>query len=184
MTREQALDLLHQHIKTPNLLKHLLATEALMKALARKYGENEEKWGLAGLLHDLDWDETRNNPQEHSLNAYEILKKTDLDPEVAEAIKIHNPIHGIVPVTRLDQALYCCESMTGFLVACALVQPDKKLALLTRESVLKKFKSPSFAAGTKRDLILRAERMLGLKLEELVDICLGAMRAIAGELGL
>ncbi len=184
MTRDQALALLHQHVQNPNLLKHMLAAEALMKGLARKFGESEDKWGLAGLLHDLDYDELRDKPEQHSLKAYEILKQTDLDPEVCEAIKIHNPLHGLKPETLLDKALYCAESLTGLVVACALVQPDKKLVSLTPESVLKKFKSKSFAAGTKRDLIAQAPELIGINVEGLVEICLTEMQKIAGDLGL
>jgi putative nucleotidyltransferase with HDIG domain len=184
MTREEALALLHQHVKTPNLIKHMLASEALMRGLAKRFGEDENKWGLAGLLHDLDYDDTKAKPDQHSLMAYEWLKATDIDPEIAEAIKIHNPLHGLEPKTLMDKALYCGEGLTGLVVAATLVLPDKKLASLTSESVLKKFKSKSFAAGTKRELIARCQELLGLSLEELTEICLREMQGIAAELGL
>lgn len=184
MTRDEAWQLLQRHIKNPNLIKHSLAAEALMRGLARKFGEDEEKWGLAGFLHDLDWEETWDNPNEHSLKAYEILKTSDIDPEIAEAIRVHNHVHGIAPQTLLEKALYSAEEITGLIVACALVQPDRKLASVTRESVLKKFKSKSFAAGVNRELIIQVEPMLGMKLEELVDISLEEMKKIAEELGL
>lgn len=184
MTRDEAWQLLQRHIKNPNLIKHCLAAEVLMKGLARRFDEDENKWGLAGLLHDLDWEETQNNPQTHSLKAYEILKTTDIDPEIAEAIRVHNHVHGIAPRTLLEKALYSAEEITGLIVACALVQPDKKLASVDRESVLKKFKSKSFAAGVNRELIMQSKPMLGISLEELVDICLGEMKKIANELEL
>lgn len=184
MDREKALALLHQHVKTPNLIKHMLASEALLRALAQRFGQDQEQWGLAGLLHDLDYERTKTEPAKHSLQAYELLQATDLDPAIAEAIKIHNPLHGIEPKTLLDKALYCGEGLTGLVVAAALVQPEKKLASLTPESVLKKFKSKSFAAGTKRDLIEKCQEYLGISLEELISICLRSMQGIAGALGL
>ncbi len=183
MTRDQALELLHQHVKTPNLLKHLLATEAFMKGLARKFGEDEDKWGIAGLLHDIDYDETK-DPKEHSLKGYEILKNAGIDEEVCNAVKIHNPEHGIKPVTLLDKALYCGETFTGFLVACALVMPNKRLSEVTVDGAMKKFKSKSFAAGADREIMLQCESLLEIKLDEMLGICLRQMQGIAGELGL
>lgn len=183
MIRQEALDLLQQHVKTPNLIKHMLASEALMRGLARRFGQDEEKWGLAGLLHDIDYDEVK-DPKVHSLKGSEILRAAGLDPEICEAVKIHNPEHGFEPKTLLDKALLTCESATGFLVACALVQPNKKLAEVTVESAMKKFKSKSFAAGADRELMLRSEPLLGMKIEEVMEICLREMQGISGELGL
>lgn len=175
--------LLQEHIKTPNLIKHMLATEALMRGLARKFGEDEDKWGIAGLLHDIDYDETK-DPKEHSLKGYEILKAAGVDSEICEAVKIHNPEHGLEPKTLLDKALFCGETFTGFIVACALVQPNKGLSEVTVESALKKFKSKSFAAGADREIMLQCEPLLGMKVEELMEICLKEMQGIAAELGL
>lgn len=183
MTRDEALALLHQHVKTQNLIKHMLASEALMRGLARKFGEDEEKWGLAGLLHDIDYDETK-DPKMHSLKGYEILKSAGVDAEICEAVKVHNPEHGFEPQTLLDKALLTCETMTGFLVACALVTPSKKLSEVTVESGMKKFRSKSFAAGADREIMQRAEPLLGLKIEELMKICLREMQGISSELGL
>lgn len=184
MTRQQALELLHRHIKNPNLIKHGLAAEALMKGLAKKFGQDENKWGLAGLLHDLDWEETQSNPEEHSFKTYEILGETDIDPEVREAIRIHNHVHGLTPHSLFEKALYSAEEITGLVTACALVQPDKKLASVDSESVMKKFKSKSFAAGVNREIIKLVEPWLGITVEELVEICLKEMKGIAGNLGL
>ncbi len=184
MTREEALDLLHQHVKNQNLIKHMLAAEAIMRALARKFGEDEEKWALAGLLHDIDWEETQDTPELHTVKSKEYLTEAGLDPEIVQAIYVHNHVHGVEPKTLLEKALYSAEELTGLIVACALVQPDKKLASVKRESVLKKFKQPSFAAGVNRDIILKAEEYLGLSLEELIDIELSAMQEIADDLGL
>ncbi len=183
MTREKAFELLHQHVKNLNLIKHSLAAEALMKGLARKFGEDEEKWGLAGLLHDIDYDETK-DPKEHSLKGYEILKAAGVDLEICEAVKIHNPEHGFEPKTLLEKALYAGETMTGFLVACALVTPNKKLAEVNLDSATKKFRSKSFAPGADRGIMMRIEPLCGIRIEELMEICLREMQGIAGELGL
>lgn len=184
MTRDQALQLVRQHVKNENLVKHMIAAEVIMRALARHFGEHEDEWGLAGLLHDLDWEETAETPERHSLVTVEYLKATDCPPEVIEAIRVHNHMHGFEPQTRLEKVLYCAEELTGLIVASALVQPDKKLASVTAESVLKKFKSPAFAKGVNREIIVKCEEFLGLSLERLVEIELGAMQERASDLGL
>ena len=176
--------MLGEHVKTPNLIKHMLATEAFMRGLARKFREDEHKWGIAGLLHDLDWDQTKDNPENHSLVAYEMLTGLGVDPEIANAVKIHNDRHDIEPVTMLDKALLAGETYTGFITACAMVQPDKKLASVTPESAAKKFKSKSFAAGAGRELMKRSEDLLGMPVEEMIALCLKEMQAISGELGM
>jgi hypothetical protein len=182
--RQKALQLIDQYIQNQNLKKHLLAAEALMKALARKFNENEEIWGLAGLLHDLDWEITKETPEKHPLIAVEILEKEGFPKEVVEAIKKHNHLQGLIPETNLEKALYSCEEITGFIVAVALVMPSKKLSEVTVERILNKFKEPSFAKGVNREIILQAEPMLGLKLEELAEIALKAMQEISEDLGL
>lgn len=182
--REKALNLINQYIKNENLKKHLLAVENLMRYLARKYNENEETWALAGLLHDLDWDLTKETPEKHPLIAVEILKKEGFPEEIIEAIKKHNHLQGLLPESKLEKALYSCEEITGFIVAVALVMPNKKLSEVTVERILDKFKEPSFAKGVNREIILKAEEMLGLKLEELADIALKAMQEISDQLGL
>ncbi len=182
--RKRALELIDQYIQNPNLKKHLLAVEALMKALARKFNEDEEIWGLAGLLHDLDWEITKETPEKHPLIAVEILEKEGFPKEVISAIKKHNHLQGLTPETNLEKALYSCEEITGLIVAVALVMPNKKLSEVTVERILSKFKEPSFAKGVNREIILKAEEMLGLKLEELAEIALKAMQEISEELGL
>lgn len=196
MNRDEALTLLREHVKTPHLLKHMLATEALMRGLARKFGQDdpsrlgaatlaeaEDKWGIAGLLHDIDYDETK-DPKQHSLKGYQILINAGVDTEICEAVKIHNPEHGIPPATLLDKALMTGETMTGFIVACALVTPDKKLNSVNLDSAMKKFNSKSFAAGADREIMKQIEPLTGMKLETLMEICLKEMQNIAGELGL
>jgi putative nucleotidyltransferase with HDIG domain len=182
--REKAFKLIEQYVQNQNLKKHLLAVENLMRHLAKRFKEDEEIWALSGLLHDLDWDITKETPQKHPLVAVEILEKEGFPQEIISAIKKHNHLQGLMPETTLEKALYTCEEMTGFVVAVALVMPNKKLSEVTVERILNKFKEPSFAKGVNREIILKAEEMLGLKLEELAEITLKSMQEISDELGL
>ncbi|MBI2607723.1 MAG: HDIG domain-containing protein [Candidatus Doudnabacteria bacterium] len=184
MNRNEALHLLNEHIKNINLVRHGIAVEAMMKALAVKFGGNKDDWGLAGLLHDLDWEKTKDDFNNHTKVTKEILEKTDLKPEIIKAIYVHNWDHGIKPETLLEKTLYCVEELSGLITAVALVQPDKKLASVTADSVLKKFKQKSFAAGVKREIILLCKDYINLELPELVEISLGAMKESAEEIGL
>lgn len=184
MTKEHAMTLLREHVKNENLVKHMIAAEAVMKALAKKFEEDEQKWALAGLLHDIDWEETADDPTQHSIVSQEYLKTAGVDDDIVRAIYVHNHLHGIEPQTMLEKALYCAEELTGLIVACALVQPNKKIASVTSESILKKFKTQGFARGVDRDLIARCQELLGMTLEALVDLELEAMKDIARDLGL
>jgi len=184
MTHKEGLQLLRKHVKNENLVKHCVAAGIIMRSLAEKFNENKENWELTGLLHDLDWEETESTPEKHSLVAVEYLKQTDCPVEVIEAIRIHNHMHGFEPKTLLEKAIYCAEELTGLIVASALVQPDKKLASVKAESVLKKFKIPSFAKGVNREIILKSKEFLGIELEELVKIELEAMQQRSSEIGL
>ena len=183
-TRDDALQLVERYIINPNLKKHLVAVEALMRALAKKFGQDEELWSMAGLLHDLDWELTKDNPARHSLMSAEILTAANFPPEIINAVKVHNFVHNIEPQTMLEKALYATEEITGLIVACALVTPSKKLSELTVDRVLKKFKEPSFARGVNRDIILKCEPFLGITLEQLTQIALTAMQEISDQLGL
>lgn len=184
MKQEAALALLHEYIKTPNIIKHSLATEALMRALAKKFQENEEDWAQAGLLHDLDWDMTKSDPTQHSLVSEKILREQGVAPEIVSAIKIHNYVHELEPGTLMEKALYCSEMMTGFIVAVTLVQPSKKLADVTTEKIMKKFKEKSFGAGAKREIMELSPDYLNISVEELAGITLNAMQEIHEALGL
>ncbi|MBI2624619.1 HDIG domain-containing protein [Candidatus Parcubacteria bacterium] len=184
MTREAALRLIDKYISNPNLKKHLLAAEAVMRRMAEHFGENVDEWALAGLLHDVDWEKTKDNFPEHTLMAERILTEAGLAPHLVKAIKVHNWHHGIAPETLLEKTLFCVEELTGLITAAALVQPDKKLASVTTESVLKKFKEKSFAKGVNRDIIAKAPEMIGLSLEEVTRLSLEAMQGISRELGL
>lgn len=184
MTRDRALELLHQHVTNKNLIKHMLASEAIMRVLAKKLEKNEDEWGLAGLLHDLDFEQTKDNPAKHGLVTTELLILEGFTDEQLHAIKAHNVEHtGVQRETEFDFALTCAEQLTGLIVACALVQPDKKLAAVTVESVMKKFKQKAFAAGCSREDIQLCEK-LNIPVEQFVQLGLEAMQGISNELGL
>ena len=184
MNHNDALALLNEYIKTPNIIKHSLATQAQMRSLAKKFGQNEDDWALAGLLHDLDWDMTKSDPSQHSLISEKILTEKGIKPEIVSAIKIHNYVHEIEPATLLEKALYCSEMMTGFVVAVTLVQPSKTLAEVTPEKIMKKYKEKSFGAGAKREIMDLAPEYLSIPIEELAALTLSAMQEIHNELGL
>lgn len=189
ISREEALILIRQYIKTENTIKHMIATEAIMKALARKFEpDKEEIWGMAGLIHDLDYEVITDKEKEHGKNTVEILKgkNTDLPEEVYSTILAHcwnlYPEHQ--PKNKMEWSLFICDSLTGLITATTLVRPEKKLALVEVKSVMKKFKQPAFAAGTRREEIALCEKELGISLAEFVELSLKAMQAVAPELGL
>ena len=184
ITRTHAIELINQHVTTDNIKKHLYATEALMRALARKFNEDEDRWGIAGLLHDLDWDITKPDATRHGPVAYEMLKDEDMDEEMRTAIHRHNWTLNITPETVMEKALYSTEAMTGFIVAVTLMQPTRKLADVSIESIMKKFRTPKFASGVNRDIIGKCQEFLEISVEELTQICLESMREISSELGL
>lgn len=183
MEKQQALKLVRENIKNQNLIKHCLAVEACMRALARYFNEPEEKWGITGLLHDIDYEQTKNDPHQHSILGAEMLKKLGLDEDIVKAVKAHNEIHGIKPETKMAKSLFCIDPLTGLIVAATLVLPSKKINDLTVENVLNRFKEKAFARGAKREIILKCSE-IGLSLEKFVEICLKAMQDIATELGL
>jgi putative nucleotidyltransferase with HDIG domain len=184
MDRRQALELLDRHVKAENLRKHCLATEAVMRALALHLEEPEELWGIAGLLHDLDFEETAHQPDVHGLKTAAILSETDLPAEVIAAIKAHNAEGlGGQRKTRLDFALTCAESITGLVVATALVYPDKRLASVKPKSILKRMKEKDFARGVNRDLVRLCEE-IKVPLADFAALSLQAMQGISAELDL
>jgi len=184
ITREQALALVKQHVRSPNLINHCLAAEAVMRALADRVGEDPDKWGLAGLLHDLDA-ETHPDLEIHTRETAQILRERGIDEEIIEAIRLHNQqAHpGEQRSTQFQHLLAAGETITGLIVATALVYPDKKLASVKPKSVRKRIKEKAFAAGANREIIRECE-IGGVPLEEFCDISLQAMQGIAGELGL
>lgn len=185
LTRQEGERLLAKHIKGEKFLyNHSLAVEAVMRAFALHFKRNQDVWGLAGLLHDIDYPLTKNEPHKHGLVAEEILKKHGVHPEVIYAIKAHNHLHELSLDTLLAKTLYSVEELTGLIVACALVQPDKKLSSVTVNSIKKKFKQPAFASGVNRAIIAKAGEFLDLNLDEVFKISLGAMQTIHEQLDL
>lgn len=183
MIREEAFNFLKGKIKNQNLIKHSLAVEVCLRNLALHFKENEEKWGLAGLLHDIDYEETKNDPEKHSLLGAEILEKIGLEREITEAVKTHNEVHGIAPETKLAKSLYCVDPLTGLIVAATLVLPTQKIKDLTLENVLNRFGEKSFARGATREIILKCSE-INLSLKKFVEICLKAMQNIGNQLNL
>ncbi len=183
MTREEALDSVRANVENRNLVKHMLATEAIMRALARRFGEDEEEWGLTGLLHDIDVELTEDDMSTHSKLGADIARELGASEKMAHAILCHNKAHGVPRETMLDKALFCADPLTGLIIAGALVRPDKKLDGLEAKSVKKRFKEKSFAAGANREQIEMC-RELGLELDEFIELGLEAMKGIAASLGL
>ncbi len=184
MNRTSAWDLVQSKVKSNFLLNHLLASEAVLKALAIYFNEDKDKWALAGLLHDIDWEQTESDPDKHSLIATEWLEAAGIEADIVYAVKVHNHRHGFELKTLLDKTLFCAEELTGLIMACAFVQPDKKLSSVKESSVKKKFKDKSFAAGVDREIIKQCEILIGLSLDDLIKIELRAMQEIAGDIGL
>ncbi len=192
ITREKCNELLEKYITTPWLKFHMRESDLIMQAVAKRLGEDSEKWGLSGLLHDLDFDYVNKDPKWHVIKFDEILEKEglkvgiDIDDDVYHAIRAHYEEHPEIKEKRennLDYALSASENLSGFLVACALVQPDKKIASVEVESVTKKLKKKDFAKAVRRDLIQDIEKV-GISLEEFIQLALDILKANATELGL
>jgi len=185
-TREKAVALIQSKL-APNVFKHSLAVEAVMKALAKHFNEDETLWEITGLLHDADWEETKLMPEQHAIKTVEMLKKEgETNVQLLDAIMAHNFDYNKKrgPVSPLDWSLSTCDSLTGLITATALILPNKKIAEVTPEAVLKKFKSKSFAARTNREMIQKCEEKLGIPLADYISIALKAMQGIAPDLEL
>lgn len=185
MERAQALELLRTHVRNENMIKHCLASEAVMRALAARLGADPALWGLAGLLHDLDVELTAGDMTRHTHEAEKLLKERGLPADLIEAVKLHNEAAhaGRRRSAVFHKALAAAETVTGLITATALVYPDRKLASVKASSVTKRMKDKRFAASVDRSIILECEA-LGLKLDDFVALSLAAMLAIAPELGL
>lgn len=184
ISRTQALDLLHQHLKNPNMIKHCLASEAVLGALADRLGEDREKWSLAGLLHDLDVELTRADLAVHGTEAVRILERNGVDPEIIQAVKLHNELAcGEKRCAVFHHALAAGETITGLITATALVYPDQKLASVKSKSIVKRMKEKAFAASVNRDIIRECE-VIGIPLPEFAEIALRAMQSISEDLDL
>jgi putative nucleotidyltransferase with HDIG domain len=183
MDRQEALESIRENVENENLIKHMLATEAVMRALARRLGEDEAEWGMAGLLHDIDVELTEGDMKVHSRLGADIARDLGASDAIANAILCHNETHGIPPKTAMAKALFCADPLTGLITAAVLVRPDKKIADLEPKSVRKRFKEKGFAAGANREQIAKCSE-IGLELDEFIAIGLAAMQGIAPQLGL
>lgn len=183
MDRSAALALMHEYTQSESLRRHMLAVESAMRAYARRFGEDEEKWGIVGLLHDFDY-ERWPDPPDHPLNGAAILKERGYPDDVIYAIKSHADYLTDCPrVSRLDKTLYACDELAGFITACAMVRPER-LAGMQASSVKKKLKAKGFAAAVNRDDITRGAEDLGVPLDEHIQFVIDAMSGVAGDLGL
>lgn len=187
MDRDKALKLIEEKVSNKNIIKHMLATEAVMGELAKKLEpESIDDWKMAGLLHDGDYrDDVPVEKQGIQVGEWATKLGIQISDEVKHAMAAHNFSNtGVAPESKMDWAIFACDSLTGLIVAAALVLPSKKLSDVTPETVLRRFKEPKFAAGTRREDIITCEKQLGIPLEEFVKISLEAMQKIAPEIGL
>lgn len=184
IARDEALALVRHYLRNENLVNHSLAAEAVLRAMARRLGQDEEKWGLAGLLHDLD-SELEPELATHTTRTVALLTEKGVDAEIVEAIRLHNleAYPGAVRTTPLQHSLAAGETITGLVTAAALVRPEKKLALVKAKSITKRYKEKAFARGASREIIAECE-LVGIPLAEFCELSLTAMQEIAGELGL
>jgi len=183
-THEDALLLLNRYIKKENMIRHSLASEAVLKALAIKLGKDANVWAIAGLLHDLDVEITESDPTIHGLKTAEILKQEGYDPEMVDAIRMHNEeATGLERTSVFQHALAAGETITGLIFATTYVYPDRKIASVKTKSVVKRMTEKAFAASVKREHILECE-LIGIPLPEFAELAINAMREIADELGL
>jgi putative nucleotidyltransferase with HDIG domain len=183
MNRQEALKAIKENIKNENLIKHMLATEAIMRALAGRFNENEDEWGLAGLLHDIDVEITTGNMSLHSKRGAEMVKHLGVNDTICHAILTHNEAHGLSCESRMDKALFCTDPLTGLITAGTLVRPEKKLASVEAKSIRKRFKEKSFAAGANRENIAKCSE-IGMELDSFIELGLEAMKGVAADLGL
>jgi putative nucleotidyltransferase with HDIG domain len=182
LDREEILDSIHANVQDKNMIKHMLATEAIMRGLARRLGEDEEEWGITGLIHDIDVELVEGDMSSHSKLSADIAQELGASETMAHAILCHNEAHGVPRETKLDKALFCADPLSGLITAAALVRPDK-LSGLTTKSVMKRFREKSFAAGVNREQVVQCQE-IGLELEEFISLGIEAMKGIAPQLEL
>jgi putative nucleotidyltransferase with HDIG domain len=181
MSRDEAVKLIEERVKNRNLRKHMFASEAVMRALAKRLGEDEDLWALTGLLHDVDYDETAQAFEKHGIVSAEELESRGCPAGMVHAVKAHAEKAPIE--STLDRALYCADPITGFLVSCALIRPEKKLAPVDVAFVRNRMAEKSFSRAVNRDQIGQCED-LGIPLDEFIQLSLEAMKSISDELGL
>lgn len=183
LTRQEAIELLEEYNESDALIKHALAVEGVMRHYARKYGEDEELWGIVGLLHDLDYEKY---PEEHCIKVQEILRARGVEPQIIRAIASHG--YGlccdIEPQSQMEKILYTVDELTGLVNATAIMRPSKSVMDLGVKSVKKKFKSKGFAAGVNRDVVLKGCENLGMDLGDVIEEVILGMQSVAKEIGL
>jgi len=182
MNRDEALQLLKKYVKNENLVKHCIATAAIMKEIAKELGEDEKKWELIGILHDIDYELVNGDMQKHGIVGYEILKENGVDEEIAEVVKTHNHMLFGNYKKPVELALQAADSVSGLIIACALVKKGK-LSEVTPKTVKKKFKEKCFAAGCDRNRIREIEK-LGIELPKFYEIAIRGLLGVKDELGL
>ena len=178
-----AIELMHEYVKNPNLRNHMYAVSEAMRQYAKKYGGDEDLWSAVGILHDFDW-EIHPNAEEHPVKGTGILKEKGYSDEIIKAVLSHADYTGVTRDTIMEKVLFACDELSGFIIACALVQPSKKLADVKPDSVVKKFKKKEFARQVNRDDMTRGAEILGIPILEHVEFVLNAMRGISDKLGL
>jgi putative nucleotidyltransferase with HDIG domain len=182
-TREEAMGLLRQYNKNESLIKHAMAVEGVMRYMARKRGEDEEKWGIVGLIHDLDYEQF---PDQHCKKTEAILRENDWPEEYIRAVVSHGwgICSDVRPESEMEKVLYAIDELTGLVVTSALVRPSKSVMDMKAKSVKKKWKQKQFAAGVDRSIIEKGAEMLGVELSELITDTIMGMREVAEEIGL
>lgn len=182
MKREDALAIVDELVQTPQMRGHCLTVEAFMRGLARRFGEDEETWGIVGLLHDADYEATEKNLDRHTVVGCEAAAARGADDVILDGIRAHA---ALVPLdTPLKKSIYACDNLAGLIVACALVHPARKIAALTPEFVHKRFKQKSFARTANRDEIITCESNLGIPLPEFIAIGIDSLATVGSEIGL
>ena len=183
MDRGQAWEIVCEFVKSDSLRRHALAVETCVTAYARKLGEDEQKWALAALLHDFDW-EIHPAAPDHPMKGEPLLAERGVDEEIRRAILSHADYSGVARVSPLEKTLYACDELAGFLTACSYVKPGRSIQEVDVKSVRKKLKDKAFARNVNRDDIVRGAAEMGVDLDEHIDFCIRAMQAHAAELGL
>ncbi|HEY3252101.1 MAG TPA: HD domain-containing protein [Ignavibacteria bacterium] len=178
-----AIELMHEFVKNENLRKHMYSVAEAMRRYAKKFGEDEDKWAAVGILHDFDW-EIHPNAEEHPTKGELILKEHGWSDEIRRAVLSHADYTGVTRDSLMEKMLFACDELSGFIVACALVQPTKKLEDVKVESVTKKMKKKEFARNVNRDDIINGAEGLGIPLDEHIEFVLNALKGISGKLGL
>jgi putative nucleotidyltransferase with HDIG domain len=183
MDRNQAWDIVCEHVKSDSLRKHMLAVEACVAAYARQFGEDEQKWSVTALLHDFDW-EIHPQAPDHPMHGEPILAARGVDEEIRRAILSHANYSGVPRVSKLEKTLYACDELAGFLTACSYVKPGRSIHEVEVKGVRKKMKDKAFARNVNRDDVINGAAELGVDLDQHIEFCIKAMQERAADLGL